>query len=55
MRAVAIAAPTEIIVPSRLAPAGVDVACGGCAVSVAGDVVSLTVPAGAVTATITPR
>jgi endoglycosylceramidase len=51
-----IAAPTEIIVPPRLAPNGVDVACGGCTVATSGDVVSITsATAGAVTATITPR
>jgi endoglycosylceramidase len=50
-----IAAPTEIIVPARLAPSGVDVACAGCTVTTAGDVVSIVAPAGAVTATVTPR
>jgi endoglycosylceramidase len=51
-----IAAPTEIIVPARLAPNGVDVACGGCTVTTAGDVVSITASgAGPVAATVAPR
>jgi endoglycosylceramidase len=52
----AIAAPTEIVWPARLAPAGVAVACDGCASTVDGDVVSISGTGGGdVTVTLTPR
>lgn len=40
----AIAAPTELIVPARLAGGGVTVACAGCAWTWTGDVVAITAP-----------
>jgi endoglycosylceramidase len=40
----AIALPTEIVVPARLAPAGVAIDCDGCAWSIAGDLVRIDAP-----------
>jgi hypothetical protein len=53
-----IAAPTEVVVPARLAPGGVTVGCDGCTSVVAGDVVRVTAPpvadaAGVATFTVT--
>jgi endoglycosylceramidase len=52
--------PTELIMPARRAPAGVTVACDGCAYAEAGDVVAITTPPatdadGVATVTVRPR
>jgi hypothetical protein len=49
------ARPARLAPLARLAPGGVDVACAGCTVTAAGDVVSIVAPAGEATATVTPR